>query len=440
MKKRIIGLIIFICLFVLSLTIFIHIFSYKHADGIGSMRNYYKCRENSVDVVFFGTSHMYNGTNTQILWDDYGIASYNLCGSIQPLWNTYYYVNEALKSQTPKLLVVDCYSIIQNGDEIGPAKYIKNTYGMKPSVDKLKAVLTCFKEEKISDYILEYPTYHSRYSELTEEDFRINMGHAYFKDWKGYTINDVFAPQKRNDFSDNIGSCDLYPRCEEYMRKIIELAKEKDTPLMLVVLPYSVSKEDMLQYNRVSEIASEYDVPFINFNYCYDDIGLDFDNDLGDYAHLNYVGSEKFTKYFGTILCNEYNIPNHKGDEDYKSYDVMAANTVREIQNCKIRKENDVAVVKEMLNPNDYISIWIDETTNPQTVLIEGLGAPISFDYWTDFRLIEDIGKYRTLSIINNPEKGFSLKINREKYVPDDEGISLLVYDKNNEEVVDFRQ
>ena len=324
MKKRVISLTIFICLLVLCLMIFMRVFNYKYVEGIGTMKNYYKCRENSIDVVFFGTSHMYNGMNTQVLWDEYGIASYDLCGAIQPLWNTYYYVKEALKTQKPKLLVVDCYSIIQTGEGIGPAKYIKNIYGMKPSIDKLNAVLTCFEEEKISDYILEYPTYHSRYTELTEEDFRTNMGHAYLNDWKGYVVYDVIEPQKRNDFSENIGSCDLYPRCEEYMRKIIELAKENDVPLLLVVLPYSLSEEDTLQYNRVSEIASEYGVPLINFNYLYDDIGLDFENDLGDYAHLNYIGSEKFTKYFGNIVTEQYDIPNHKKDDGYETYNIMS--------------------------------------------------------------------------------------------------------------------
>mgnify|MGYP000718372696 FL=1 len=47
--------------------------------------------------------------NTQLLWDEYGMAAYLMTGAEQPLWNSYYNLKEALKNQKPKLVVLDMF-------------------------------------------------------------------------------------------------------------------------------------------------------------------------------------------------------------------------------------------------------------------------------------------------------------------------------------------
>ncbi len=59
-------------------------------DGNQSMDGVYRLDKDSVDVVFYGSSHVYSGVNVAALWDDYGIAGYDMAGTMQTLWNSYY--------------------------------------------------------------------------------------------------------------------------------------------------------------------------------------------------------------------------------------------------------------------------------------------------------------------------------------------------------------
>ena len=81
-------------------------FKKKSYDGSLMMQNFYGQPENSIDLLCIGSSHAFIDINTGVLWDEYGIPSYVLGGSLQPFWNTYYNLQEAVKTQTPRLVVL----------------------------------------------------------------------------------------------------------------------------------------------------------------------------------------------------------------------------------------------------------------------------------------------------------------------------------------------
>ena len=95
-------------------------FSFKYGDGILGLKKFYMLDEDSVDVLILGSSHAFENINTGFLFDSYGIASYVLSGSVQPYWNTYYYLTEALKTQQPKVIILDAYASTFD-NEIGRA-------------------------------------------------------------------------------------------------------------------------------------------------------------------------------------------------------------------------------------------------------------------------------------------------------------------------------
>ena len=70
---------------------------------------FYKMERNTVDVLFFGSSHAVSSFSPQILYDRYGITSYNLGCEQQNLITYYYLLKEALRFQKPKAIVLDCY-------------------------------------------------------------------------------------------------------------------------------------------------------------------------------------------------------------------------------------------------------------------------------------------------------------------------------------------
>lgn len=139
-------------IFILLVIQFHKIFSFKYGDGIYGLTTFYKQDENSIDLLCFGSSHIFENVNTGILWNEYGIAAFDLCGSIQPLWNTYYYMKEALKTQAPKIMILDLYSAVLDDEYSDSSRIIKNNYGLKLSADKINSVKISAPQDMWTDY------------------------------------------------------------------------------------------------------------------------------------------------------------------------------------------------------------------------------------------------------------------------------------------------
>ena len=146
--KKIIKIIAFVCLIAILLLSIINVFSFTYSDGIRQIDAFYNQTDNTVDVLVLGSSHSFLNIYTEILWRDYGIASFNLSASMQPIWSSYYYLVEALKTQTPRVIVLEGYRLTETDDYLSKGTTIKNLYGMKFSKNKLEALKTSVPEDK----------------------------------------------------------------------------------------------------------------------------------------------------------------------------------------------------------------------------------------------------------------------------------------------------
>ncbi|MBO4637891.1 MAG: hypothetical protein J5685_12205, partial [Clostridiales bacterium] len=104
----------------------------KSEDGINQFQAFYKQPENSIDVIFSGSSKVYCDIATGVLWENHGIAAFDLGGAEAPSWVSYYQIKEALKTQKPKVI---CYevSVAAMYDMLTQANNwsTDNSYGMK---------------------------------------------------------------------------------------------------------------------------------------------------------------------------------------------------------------------------------------------------------------------------------------------------------------------
>ena len=51
-------------------------------------------------------------------------------------------------------------------------------------------------------------------------------------------------------------------------------------------------------------------------------IGIDWTQDTYDKGdHLNYSGAEKVTNFLGAYLDKRYDLPDHRGDKEYASWE-----------------------------------------------------------------------------------------------------------------------
>ena len=84
--RKIIARILFIVILLSTFLIIDEVLKIKSNHGINQKESMYVQPSNSIDVVFMGTSHVHCGINTALLWEEYGIASYDYSGAEQPLW------------------------------------------------------------------------------------------------------------------------------------------------------------------------------------------------------------------------------------------------------------------------------------------------------------------------------------------------------------------
>lgn len=334
----------------------------KYDDGIYSMTKFYELEENTVDVLVLGSSHAYMSFNTGVLWREQGISSYLLTASAQPLWNSYYYLREALKTQTPKLIVLEGYRLLEEEEYQSAGFVIKSTYGLKWSQNRIDAVKASAPREQWLGYLLGYTQYHDRYGELSEEDFTFEKEAEKYEDWKGFEMGMATMPLEQPDFGTCTGSLDLMEKTEKYYRAILELAGENDIPIMVVIAPYGgMTTEDQKRLRTAEKIAREYQAPFLNYNLMEDEVQIDYGTDMYNTSHLNGRGSRKFTSKWGEYIAGQYEIPDHRGDPAYDGWERDAEYLYALMEDVELHETADAGPMPEaLLRKNYHIFLSID--------------------------------------------------------------------------------
>lgn len=311
----------------------------KTEKGIRQARDIYVQPEDTIDVAFIGTSHIHCNVNTALLYDGFGIAAYDYSAAEQPLWITYYYLQELCKTQHPKLVVLDTFGPARFSEDYQYNFLLENLDGVRPSLNKAKMILASCEPHRIKDFFPSMVTYHDRYKELTDEDFAFMTASAEDRaSYKGYTPFFEVGSQTRPDIAVT-ESGGLTEKSEKYLRKIIEYTGENDMELCLLVTPYIMDEEQAKVYNRLHEIADEYGIRFLDANTAADQMGLNYETDFCDYSHLNYMGSCKFTAWLGSLIQSEYAIPDRRGQDGWESwarhvreFDAYIQDVIRQIQ------------------------------------------------------------------------------------------------------------
>ncbi|MCR4924808.1 MAG: hypothetical protein K5917_00805 [Clostridiales bacterium] len=367
------------------------VFILKRNDGITPMQNFYAQKQNTVDVLFCGPSLM-GELGMDELWYDYGIAGYNLWGSGEPFWNCYFGLKEALKSQKPRVVVL----------EVSPASYqfeysdntgqLVNTQGMKFGKNFLDAIRVSTPKEKYLELFFGIQTFHWRFKELSRDDF---LHFTWIQDCitdKGsfhYYHNN--AKMDLTDISSIVEFKNLYPKAEEYLRLFIEYAQQRKIQVLLIKTPSINRMAEAPFYNCVSKIADEYGVKFIDTNRVSDEIGFELD-DSADGGHINVRGMWKCTSYIGNVLRNEYNVPDRRGEKQYISYEKYTEKCHKKhIVEMKDKKGYAAEVLRSTQKPylDLYVPIYFSSYNYNAPVFVRcGLSEPDNDFSWTDRRFL----------------------------------------------------
>ena len=346
LKKRkalkIISAVCFIAFWVLMIYLVQRLLMPKYQSGVveGSMIEQYYDDGTKHDVIMVGDCEVYENISTVELWRRYGITSY-IRGSAQQLaWQSYYLLEDTLRYETPKVVVFNVLSLKYN--EPQSEAYNRMTLdGMQWSgakVDAINASMT--KDEKFEDYVFPLFRYHSRWSELEDDDFE----HWFSKDpvtHNGYYMRaDVRA---EGEFPDPTPLTDytLGSNAMDYLDRIRKLCEEKGIKLVLMKAPTLYPHWYEQWDEQIKKYSSDNGLSYLNFISCRDEIGLDMSHDTYDAGlHLNIYGAEKLADYFGRWLADECGLSDHRSDGELaahygkleEAYDNEKNSQLREIE------------------------------------------------------------------------------------------------------------
>lgn len=314
-------LICFLLILLLVLEAVVYVLIPKHDYGICPITTFYTQAENTVDVLVLGTSCAYSGVNTNILFAEYGIAAYNLCTAEQPYWISYHYLREALKTQKPRLILLDAKAAIYQDDYSKRGRTLLATYGIRDPLVRMEAVMDCVGPEKFLDFALMFHELHSYYAEVEAENFVYppdNGGRG--PDWKGFIEMDKTEQHEKPSIIWNNTRKKINARQEEFFRKILALAREHDIPVLLVGFPNPDYENDHMYYNTLWDVAEEYGVNGVNYNDPDLRVRLAYSTDFADWQHLNIKGSATFSRRLAQDLRAAFDLPDRRGDAAYASW------------------------------------------------------------------------------------------------------------------------
>lgn len=313
--KQLVGAVCFLLILVLLIDGLTFITRNKNEADL--VRPYYDEPKNSLDVVFVGSSHVMCGIYPLELYHEYGIAAYDYASSALVLPQAYYQVVEALRTQTPKVLVLDISGVAYENIKVGTPEYVHvQLDNMKWSRNKIEAINDLIENPSDRlEYYFPLVKFHTRWKEPAKRDFHRITGNS-----KGARVNEGFLEDVEpkeimpRDYMNQISEYQ-----ETYLRKTLDYCRDQGVQVLLLNLPFIADETAQGKYNAVYKIAEEYGLPYLNLMHHMDDIGFDYSTDLRDTSHCNWLGAEKVTSYVGKYLKENYGLPDRRDDSAYAS-------------------------------------------------------------------------------------------------------------------------
>ena len=281
----------------------------------GAMIREYYGEEKDHNVIFIGDCEVYENFSPAVLWQDYGINSYIRGSAQQLIWQSYYLLEDTLRYETPEVVIFNVLAL--QYDKPQNEAYNRMTLeGMRWSSSKVKSIYASMtKEENFLEYVFPILRYHSRWSELKEEDVK-GMFRNERVTHNGYYMRVDIRPAENVPEGRILADYSFGENAWNYLDKMVTLCREKDVQLVLVKAPSLYPYWYPQWEEQVEAYALENDLPYINFLELVDETGLDFSTDTYDAGlHLNLSGAEKITRYLGEYLHTELGIQDRRGEE-----------------------------------------------------------------------------------------------------------------------------
>lgn len=390
--KRVIATIVF---WTLLAGTFVHL-TYLYRGGLahtrGHVSGFYDEKRDSLDVIMIGTSATFSAFMPMEAWNAYGMVSYNF--SINTLYtdSIKYYVREALKTQSPKLLIIDVAPFLFGHHSFGkmqevfevPTRY--NTDGLSFSRNRFELIneIVPVWEDRLEFY---FDLFYYHGDTIPQPISINNRQHSVAKGYDNLPIRQIYTADELAERDRT--EIELDETNREAFLELLEELQGYDFQVLFVSQPYLNVKGSNVDGLAVymERVIGEYGFEFLNLTDHAEEMGIDHVLDYSlDYLHYNSASAEKITAYLGAYVMEHYPIPDRRADEAYRSWHEDYALWQEILEDCRNETARQrMEMFEQTTEPesyanllrSDYVSccIWIPAQSPAyfDTVLCERL-------------------------------------------------------------------
>ena len=295
-RKELLALAASILAAVLVLSAFTELVTPKR-HSYGSTWGHYLAEEpDSIDVIFLGSSLTYCNIIPALFWEETGLTAYDVTGPALTVPGEYYFLREALKSQSPSVVFIEITAALYE-------RYTGHTETMLGYLpwgeNRILAALNEAEPEKLGGLLFPMLTYHSRWTQLTKDDWKV-FRDGYDRDiLAGYTYLGEYRVLSDYTVRNEGSGQEIVDRNMEYLHKIARICLEQG----IIPVFYESPAAAVMPPERMDAVRRELEqiqgAVVVNFNDERDQIGAALDYDYHDNLHYNAAGAEKFSRYLG---------------------------------------------------------------------------------------------------------------------------------------------
>lgn len=384
--------------------------------------------KNYLDVVVLGSSHTQYGINPAVINNESGLYSYINASACQPMEVSYTMFKETLKTQHPKVVILDVFTMLPASSVCYADSVYKMAADEMTGLEKLETLNMVGDKTTAFNYIFSIRMYHQRWKEVKKEDLLIDFDDKSY-DGFGYVnllSNDLNfryleKPEKKNKYI-------LNEKDINALKKIKELAEKNNIELLLIKTPFDIDQKNYDALTAVWDLAKELNIDYIDFIELSKEIDFVFGVDSETWHNTNW-GAYKISKYLGNYLKENYHF-SHKGNKIIdKNLQSLKSSTLFSLLNnlpdpyafIKYASEYDCITLIKYQGSNKT------SITNSENQLLQSLGSENNFIWNKNLNYYAIIQNGKVLidgnREVNEIVNGKSIKINDKGIFIDEEMI-----------------
>ena len=419
----------------------------------------YRLERNSLDLLILGSSKAYTAFVPQILYDEYGIRAYNLGTDLQSPLMSYYWLREALKRQSPKIVVLETsmfFPVIADQPlNTSEAMMRKAMDPMHWSFNKLHALWEIYRLDKNQNwksYVFPNLRFHERWKEWNEDDFTLSelRAHNELLGWSPLMEKSGIDDYLPVHTAPHTVSAGFAPYMEMYLNRITDLCREEGIVLVLVTTPDT--RASAAHHRKIEDYAASNSLHFLDLNASedYEAMDYDFAADNADYEHPNVSGAQKLSRSLGEYLLSVCPVQGGQGSawENGRTYydHILDEWSLRweVVPERYCAKLEELACTVFLAAGED----WADTTTASVQTFLSRLGAepqkvfwavlengvPVSVGTETETFGSFRFGRSRYEVQTTQPR---SISLDGQEQAKEGKGVSLVVYDSQRHRLID---